>query len=169
MNNLQNPHLTEDELDEVLMGFASEDATLHVAACEPCGARLDVFRSQMAVFSQASMAWSDARSNTISRDILAHKPTRRLTLTTVWSSAATLMLALAFSLTTALHQGPRAADSAVVAHPDHDQSELASDNEMLAAINSEFGAPRQAQVGIYENVTAHPAGARSAVSLQVRN
>lgn len=169
MNTPQNKHLTEDELDEVLLGFASEDATLHVASCEPCGARLEVFRGQMAAFSQASMAWSDARSNTISRDILAHKPTPRLTLTTVWSSAATLMLALAVGLTTAVHQGPRATDSAVVAHPDHDQSELASDNEMLAAINSEFGAPRQAQVGIYENAKGHSVGAHSALPLQVRN
>jgi hypothetical protein len=176
MNNLQTPHLTEDELDEVLLGFASEDATRHVAVCEPCGVRIEAFRNQMAVFNHASMAWSEARSNTISRDIATHKPTPRLTLTTVWSSAATLVVALAFGLTTILHQVPVATDlkaaspdqAVIAAHPDHDQNELASDNEMLAAINSEFGAPRPAQLGIYENTRTHASDTRPAIPLQVR-
>ena len=109
------------------------------------------------------MAWSEARSNTISRDIADHKPTPRLTLTTIWSSAATLVVALACGLSTALHQAPVVANQAIiVAHPEHDQKELASDNEMLAAINSEFGAPRPAQLGIYENTQAHTVDARRA-------
>lgn len=164
MNNLQTTHLTEDELDEVLLGFASEDATMHAAACEPCGVRLEVFRSQMAVFSQASMAWSEARSNTISRDLAAHKPRPRLSLTAVWSSAATLMVALAFGVTIAMHQAPPA--PAFASHPEHDVQELASDNEMLSAINSEFGAPRPARLGLYEKTTVR---AQRVAQMQVRD
>lgn len=170
-------HLSEDDLDEILIGNASAEATAHLAGCQPCEDRLTAFQSQMAVFNQASLAWSEARSNTISRDLAAHKPTPRLTLTTVWSSAATLIVALAFGLSTALHQpaatstaaNPSSTQPAVAAHPEHNQSEIASDNAMLDAIDSEIETPQPAQFGLYQTAKAHAPAARHDASMQVQD
>lgn len=161
-------HLTEDELDEVLMGIASAEISAHIEICQPCGDRLEAFKTQMSVFNQATMAWSESRSNGLSRDIAAHTPTPRLTLATVWCSAATAMLALAFGLTITLHKAP-AANDAAYSHPDHDQRELATDNAMLAAIDSEMGTPRPTQFGIYENTKARVAASQRPVAEQVQD
>ncbi len=52
--HLLTNHLTEDDLDEVLLGFAPAAALDHTAGCPDCQARLAAFRSQLAVFNQAS-------------------------------------------------------------------------------------------------------------------
>jgi hypothetical protein len=171
---LAHNHLSEDDLDEVLIGIASSESLMHLAECEPCEARLIAFRSEMAAFNQASIAWSEARSNTISRDIAAHKPTPRLTLGAAWSSAAALVVTFAFGLSMALHQpgatldaaNPSSTQTAVVTHPDHDQDQLASDNAMLAAIDSEMGTPQPAQLGLYQPVKAHATAVRRAANMQ---
>jgi hypothetical protein len=68
-------HLTEDELDEVLIsdgdthGTLSDASRAHLAGCDACQARLEAFTTSLAHFNQASMAWSEARSNTVTRDL----------------------------------------------------------------------------------------------------
>jgi hypothetical protein len=162
-NSAMNPysnHLSEDDLDEVLIGIASPEASAHLAECQSCGERLTAFQTQMDLFKQASMAWSEARSNTIPRELAARPATPRLTLTTVWGSAATLVFALAFALNVTLHQAPAAIEAsnppvsepAIAVHPEHDAHEIASDNAMLEAIDSEMGTPQPAQFGLYQPV-----------------
>jgi hypothetical protein len=152
-------HLSEDDLDEVLLGFAAPAASAHAASCPDCQARLDSFRGQLAAFNQASSDWSVARSNTISRDLAGHRTALRLTPATLWYSTAAAVLAVAFSISTGLHresvslQSARAAQSEVVAEVAPDQGELASDNAMLAAIDSETATPRMAQYGLQPGAT----------------
>ena len=163
-----NRHLSEDELDEVLMGIGSPAAAAHLAFCDPCGERLSEFQVQVAIFNQASLDWSTARSNTISRDLAHHKPTPRLTLTTMWSSIATFALALAFGVTAAVQHasvpaGNPPAQVAAVADP---QSDLAADDAMLANIDSEVNTPATARLNLYVNTNApvrHTSGSHSKV------
>jgi len=148
-------HLSEDDLDEVLMGFGSAAASAHLAVCEPCEQRLSAFQTQMAQFNQASLAWSEARSNTISRDLSTHKPTPRLTLSAAWSSAAAFALVLAFGVTAGLQHAPATLEAANAstaqagAAPDP-QHEIDSDNAMLQAIDSEIATPQPTRFGLYE-------------------
>ena len=147
-------HLSEDDLDDFLLGLASSDASGHVAACPACRERVNAFESQMSVFNQASRDWSEARSNTISRDLAAHRPGLRLT-PAMWYSTAAAVLAVALSVSTNLHRTavadtPVAPESvAAVASDDID-----ADNAMLAAISSETATPRPARFGLYENAAA---------------
>ncbi len=181
-HNFAVSHLSEDELDEVLLGIASPEVSAHLADCDPCTVRFTAFKSelqyQMSAFNQASMAWSEARSNTISRDIRQHKATPRLTLPKVWSAAAALVLAATFALHTGFqHTAPslEAANSTATisspeaVHPEHDQHELASDNAMLAAIDSEMGTPQPSQFGIYQNASASVPSQHIETTMQVRD
>jgi hypothetical protein len=152
------------DLVNFLMGIASPAASAHLRVCDPCTDRLTAFETQMAHFNQATLAWSERRSNTISRDLSRHRITPRLTLGTVWSSAAAFALALAFGVTVIVQRpaatpaqaspsiaqvqaGSEAAPTALPV-PQH---EIASDNAMLAAIDSEITTPGPAQFGLYDS------------------
>jgi len=163
-------HLSEDHLDEILLGIASPESSAHLAACGLCSERLAAFhvelKTQMSAFNQASMAWSEAHSNTISRDLTRHKVTPRLTLPKVWSAAAAMVLVATLGLHVSLDRRSAAleasnskasqtiSNTSDAIHPEHDQYELASDNAMLAAIDSEMGTPQPTQLGLYQNAKA---------------
>ena len=160
-------HLSEDDLDEILLGIASPESSAHLAACDVCAGRFTTFqtelRAQMSAFNQASLAWSEARSNTISRDLAHHKATPRLTLPAMWSATAAMVLAATLALHVSLDRRSAALEasnsvasrtisaSSDAIHPEHDQHELAADNAMLAAIDSEMGTPQPTQFGLYQN------------------
>ena len=178
-------HLSEDDLDEVLLGLASSQSTAHLAACEVCTERFTSFqnelKSQMDAFNQASMAWSEARSNTISRDLTHHKATPRLTLPKVWSAAAAMVLVATIGLHVSLDHRSAALEasnskasatmstSSDAVHPEHDQTELATDNAMLAAIDSEMGTPQPTQFGIYQKTQAAIAPVQPVTPEQLRD
>jgi hypothetical protein len=154
---LTSTHLSEEDLDDFLLGLASSDASGHIAACPACRERVaafeSAFQSQMAVFNQASRDWSEARSNTISRDLAAHRPSLRLTVPAMWYSTAAAVLAVAFTLTSNLHRDAGVQTNAeIVAAAAPDQ--IDADNAMLAAISSETATPRAARFGLYESAAA---------------
>ena len=182
VSNLSTSHLTDDQLDEVLLGIASQPATAHLAVCDPCTQRFVNFQAglqaQMSAFNQASLAWSEARSNTISRDIRRHKSTPRVTLPAVWSAASALVLAAIFTVNAGLQRTPGSLESANTAatisspdavHPEHSQFELASDNAMLDAIDSEMGTPQPSQFGILQNTNSSIASQQADAAVQVRD
>jgi hypothetical protein len=155
--NSSLPHLTDDQLDEVLLGFASEEASEHAIACIACRERVAAFELQMLAFNRASSAWAEARSNSISRELNPRGSFARISPTALWSAAAAAAFAAIFGATV-LQSQPRtpAHPSAAVAvvHNPHPASELASDDEMLNAIDSEFGTPQPARFGLYQDTTS---------------
>ena len=160
------PHLTEDDLDAVLIGIASPVATSHLAACKSCGLRLTAFQTQMANFNQATLDWSEQRSNAISRDLSAHQPTPRLTLEAIWSSAVALGVAIALGVAALHHTTPRQSNKPAIAQSASTPDQIAADNAMLAAIESEIDTPQPVRYGLYEK-TKRPA--RRTAARQVRD
>ncbi len=165
-----NAHLTEDDLDEILMGIGSPTQTAHLAACDPCGERYAAFavpfQAQMSGYNQATLDWSEARSNTISRDLARHKPTPRLTLGALRAATAAVVMALALGVHGSMRHSLQAADEAATPVAAVDEHEIASDNEMLQAIDSEIGTPRPDRFGLYEPVEAPAA---KVITPQVRD
>ena len=181
-HNFAATHLSEDQLDEVLLGVASPEASAHLAGCDPCTERYLSFQTelqaQMSAFNQASLAWSEARSNTISRDLRRHKSTPRVTLPAVWSAASALLLAAIFTVNAGVQRTAGSLDatnsaaaisSPEAVHPEHNQFELASDNAMLDAIDSEMGTPQPSQFGILQNTNASVASQQADPGAQVRD
>ena len=174
-SQLATSHLSDDALDEVLMGISSPDAVAHLRVCEPCGQRVADFESQISLFNQASLAWSDARSNTLSRDLAAHKPTPRLTIPALCYSAAAVVVAVAVGLSASMHrasatlEADNSSTQQIAATGGVDQHEIASDNQMLAAIDSEIVTPRPAQFGLYDEVQTHIQPEHRTVTRQVKD
>ena len=52
-------HLTEDQIDDVLMGDLAATTAAHLAACEACKLRVAEFEAPIASFKAVSLAWSE--------------------------------------------------------------------------------------------------------------
>ena len=144
-------HLTQDEIDDLLIGVAGPELRAHCAACVPCWDRVAALSESMDCYSRATLAWSEARSNTFTRDLSGHKLTWRVTGSAMRSIAATLLLGVVASLTAGTHVWPphsRAAalqakitPAARASAPDSRAQQIARDNAMLEAIDAELTEP----------------------------
>ena len=99
-------HLTQDEIDDLLIGVAGPEQRAHCAACVPCWNRVAALSESIDGYSRATLAWSEARSNTFTRDLSGHKPAWRVTGSAMRSVAATLILGVVASLTAGTHAWP---------------------------------------------------------------
>ena len=166
-------HLTQDELDELLLGAARADLREHCAACASCAARIDNLSESIHLYNQASLAWAEARSHTFTRDLSGHKPTRRLTAFAARSLAATLVLGVLASLTAGTRLWTaHLADSSLEAAlhpavrafaPETRAQQIARDNAMLDAIDAELTEPESAPPALLhtaQNIAATTASAQ---------
>lgn len=173
---LERNHLTEDEFDEVLMGTASPDLAAHLKQCSACTSHLENFNATMASFNHAAMAWSEAKSNALSRDLRQHRTPFRLTAQTAWACASMVVIAAMVTVGIGLHYRSESviASQADVRWAQHQNStspeenarnEIAGDDAMLrqidAAINSAEPSPDELYGSTGGSGTAH-AGVRRA-------
>ena len=173
MNTMSNRHLThlsEDQIDDVLIGDLAAEPAAHLKQCMQCQARLEAAKAPMASFAAVSMAWSERQSATAPVTLVqaANSAGQRRA---NWVAAATAMLLLAVSIPltmrdkqtqvvasdtgvsapakpTAVQQASNNAGQAQVqpvamVHHKHPAAQLAQDNEMLQAINRELDASVQ--------------------------
>ena len=59
------PHLSEDQIDDLLIGDLAAEPTAHLAGCEPCQTRVADAQAPIASFKAVSLAWSERRSATL--------------------------------------------------------------------------------------------------------
>jgi anti-sigma factor RsiW len=147
-------HLTQ----EVLLGEHRPDLETHLAACPSCRSQVKEFRSTMSLFNQASLAWSEAKSNSLNRDLREHRTPFRMSARAVWTSASVAVLLLAGLVGTRLQHHPEtlSASSPTVSQPsltaDSDASrdnEIASDNAMLQQIDAAINTPEPSPQELY--------------------
>jgi hypothetical protein len=156
-NPTSGQHLTDAQLDDLFVGDAAPEFQGHLDTCPACNARLAEFRGSLALFNQASLSWSEAKSNTLSRDLSTHQASFRLP---SWSLAAVMLFVVALALAFT-HSRPGGSRSVALNHSavsQNDQQadpatrdhEIASDNAMLQAIHSEIYRPEPSPLAPYE-------------------
>lgn len=143
-------HLTEDELDEVLMEVAAPAVRLHAESCAACGQRVEEFRESMAMFNQATLAWSEARSNSLPQET-AKAGDRGLRLgnwrwSQGWTYAGVAVAGLVMLAAGAVHEraattGKQPASAQGADYYSSRQQEISNDNAMLSAISAELYQP----------------------------
>ncbi len=138
-------HLDHDMLDEVLLGIAAPSVSAHLAVCSHCAERLQSFNSTVNLFNQATLAWSEAKSNTLTRDLSEHRPHPVLTLAAARSYIAAILVAVAVMLTAGVRHRTLDLEAAnnpiIIADSSFSGGEIAEDNAMLHAIDSELSRP----------------------------
>jgi hypothetical protein len=154
-------HLSDDALDDILIGDTTPAAQAHLAACETCRARLAPFEATLTHFNQATIAWAEAKSNTISRDLSTVQPAPRLAPTIAWSAAVAVLVTVGLAITSAIHprgagldaqnkSTPALVNAAAKTDPAHEQTqEIADDNAMLLAIDAAVNRPEPSPIEVY--------------------
>ncbi len=165
-------HLTEDQMDDVLIGDLAAEAALHLKQCADCRVRVDAAKAPIASFAAVSMAWSERRSATAPVTLVqaANSAGQRHA---NWIAVATAAMLIAISAPLTMHEkrtqiaasdvAPRSAlaktakampaplanpseqarPAAATPHRGNADAEIAHDNEMLQAIHRELDASVQ--------------------------
>ena len=168
---LLDAHLTDDDLDEMLIGCASPEMAAHVDQCAACAGHLAEFRSSLASFNQAASAWSEAKSNALTRDLQRHRAPFRITARAAWSCASVVVLAVMAAVGLGLHE--RSAQIAAAqaerrwgqietaSNEANSEREMANDDAMLRQIDSAISSTEPSPEELY--------GARSSTSASHQN
>jgi hypothetical protein len=135
-------HLTEDQLDDHLIGDLAAPAAAHLAACQLCSARVAAVAAPIASFQSVSLAWSERVSAAAPMPELPSARTlleRRL----AWSFAIATC-AVGLGLTGINHKISAPAPAATAAIATHaatpTAAQLSSDNQLLRNIDRELDA-----------------------------
>jgi hypothetical protein len=140
--NLQ--HLSEEELDDVLIGTGSAESEMHLASCERCRAQIAPFQASVAIFNQGSLDWAQAKSNTVTRDLSKARLSATRTHPIAWGTGVAMVLAVGFAIGGGMHREPLTAAPAVEVAAVDNADQIEADNAMLAAINSAISTPAPA-------------------------
>jgi hypothetical protein len=146
-------HLSEEQIDDQLLGELGSAAAAHLAACVACTARVAEAAEPITDFRDVSMAWSERRSATMPLPVVARDGLlwqRRMG----WATTA-FALALGISLLSSGHKV--ATETASL------QLEQASDAPIAAQATSRVAAaPRVVEVEAVQNTSGNAAGDRYA-------
>lgn len=170
-------HLSEDQVDEVLLDDASADVLAHLSGCELCQSRVQSFQSSMAVFNAATLSWAEAKSNTMPLVEPEARP--------VWNwavaspIAAALVIGAVMAGTMQAHRGVldrrggtgefgSVQMAAATGNVDPDPTQLAEDNAMLRAINTEM-QPVESPLTSYGIAAARTTRRLTTSAKEVRN
>ena len=127
-------HLSEEALDDVLIGLGSAESEAHLALCPECRAQVETFRGDMALFNAASMAWSESRHPQPRHRERAGAGTRIAFAS--WAAAAAALVIMAFGIWH--HRPAPLQNQAISVQPQvvDTEAQIAQDNQLLQAVNA---------------------------------
>ncbi len=142
-------HLSEEALHDVLIGLSSPASDAHLAACPACRGQVQEFRSDMQLFNQTTLAWSEAmpaaQLSATSRPAIRpayFAPAR-------WALAAAVLLAVGLPVWRYYrHSAPNYA-SVPVTQSEDTEAQIAQDNELLRSINMALSANETSPIREY--------------------
>ncbi len=149
MTRGMSTHLSDEAIDDVLIGMGSAESENHLARCAECRSRMERFGSDVNLFNQASMAWSEARPlGTVPPARVV--PALRMPIAVVASFAAAI-LAVAVAIPVWHHE-----HSLAVGQGDTDQlqtqdsqAQIAQDNELMQAVNAANSPQEESPIDEY--------------------
>ena len=156
-------HLSEDQINDALIGELSDEVRLHLAACALCREDLARFTDSLASFNTLSLAWAESRP---ARPIVVH-PTllRRLRRPflhpAAWAFAACLLILSLFALSPPLNRDEPELASALhpTTNPDS-PAEIDRDNRLMNQVTLEINRPVRSPAAEYgltpQPESAHP-------------
>ena len=140
-------HLTDDQIDDHLIGDLHGEAVQHLAGCAECQDRVAEMEAPISSFKDVSLAWGERQSATM--------PVRPAGLRTktnhgrraIWAATATAAVAIGVAIPLARHEAHGTTPAAPHAST-HTQTfaaereeQIAQDNQMLLDIDRELGTP----------------------------
>jgi anti-sigma factor RsiW len=143
---MTNPHLTEEQFTEALAGDCDFEVSRHLQMCPQCQCETKRVQAAISDFTAAGLEWAEQQAP-------ASIPVRsrfvpRWQAVSSWTAAALVATALLFGV----HQGRPSQMAAGNAIPTPERPEssadVADDNRLLAAIDTEIRWQAQSPVSI---------------------
>lgn len=147
-------HLSQEALNDVLIGLGSAEAHAHLAVCSECRTEVDTFRGDVTLLNAATMEWSRSRRKMPVRE----RPAPRLPAAVAgWAVSAAAVAAMIFGI---WHHRPPAhpgrADS-VQSPPLDSEPQIVQDNQLLQAVNAAISVDEASPIEEYKIVESpHP-------------
>jgi hypothetical protein len=147
-NSQLSTHLSEESINDMILGMPSAEDRRHLATCELCRSRLEESQIQLHasldLFNQASLAWSESKATPLPRHAF-HQRARFFTPRPLaWSSAAAAFLLAAVVSWNYQHR-PALPTSPVSAVTNSYAAQIDEDNQLLrnvyTALNDEPASP----------------------------
>jgi hypothetical protein len=141
---MQIAHLTEDQMDDHLIGDLGAAPAAHLAACSLCMARVAQADAPLASFRAVTLAWSERQSATAPMPTVAAARSvweRRLAWSLAVATCAVVGLAHANHRASVSAPAPQPVLSQEAVAPSADQ--LSSDNRLLNSIDRELSASNE--------------------------
>jgi hypothetical protein len=160
-------HLSEEALDDVLIGLGTAESHAHLAVCAECRAQVAMVRGDIALFNVASMAWSQSRrSRPLPSDSRHHPRLRAAFVGWAVTAAALVWMAVAIWL----HHPAAPPNNAHVVEslPVDSEAQIELDNQLLQAVNAAISPEEASPIEEYQIVESlHPhTKARSKTRMQ---
>lgn len=127
-------HLSEEALDDVLIGLGSPESHAHLAACAECRGQVQAFQGDVQLFNAASTAWSESRWP-ITRVADAPRPRPRVAFAS-WTAVAAALVLMALAVWHHRISPPPHYAGAPQALPVDTEAQIAQDNQLLEAVNA---------------------------------
>ena len=155
-------HLTEEALDDLLIGLASVESEAHLAECAACRTKVQAFGAHLKAFNHASMAWSQSRAEALP----AIRPAASVKVKSIWTALAPLEWAAAAAVLLLLalpvwnrNQLPVPVSSAVATPAAGDtEAQIAEDNDLLKSVDAALStndASPIAEYGLIDRPHSH--------------
>jgi hypothetical protein len=144
-------HLSEEALDDVLIGLGTAESRAHLAVCAECRAQVQTVRGDISLFNAASMAWSESRHPLPP----AIAPRRRFLPAAFirWAAAATALLVMAAGIWRHHPQTPSSqAITVQQSQPTDTEAQISQDNQLLQAVNSAISPDEMSPIVEYRIV-----------------
>jgi hypothetical protein len=142
-------HLTEEALDDVLIGLGSLQSEAHLVRCPEFRTRLESFRADVALFNSASMAWSESRPRRPMQVSPHHTGFRIRFAFLSWSAVAALLVIAAVAIWRHGAVRPPNHVNTVESQPVDSEAQIAQDNELLQEINAAISSDDESPIEEY--------------------
>jgi hypothetical protein len=168
MTTEPSAHLSEEAMNDVLVGMGSPESQAHVAACGECRAQLRAFQAEMHLFNETSLAWSEARSATLGA-ISPPKKHASMLIPASWAFAAALLLVVGIPVWMHNH-GPAKHPEQTVAAPaavQQDSAEqIAEDNELMRSVDMALSSGEESPLSEYQITERSHEGPKARLELR---
>ena len=129
-------HLTDEALDDILIGLGSLESATHLARCSHCRSRVESFRADISLFNSASMSWSESRTGRPVKASARHSGFRLRLAFLSWSAVAALLVVTALVFWHHSNPAPPNHVNIIESQPVDSEAQIAKDNELLQEINT---------------------------------
>jgi hypothetical protein len=148
MTNESSIHLTEEELNDLLIGESASASASHLAACPSCRAKVEEFQSGLEAFNQTALSWCEMRSVTLPVPQVPAKPRHWPLATMGWAAAGLLLIMMAPIVRQTNWFHPNHGAPVITAHEGEGDTEaqIAQDNELLKAVNAAINPSEEPQL-----------------------